>query len=481
MCEVSGQILSPLVRKNAHHVNNSKDFASEIKSFQVENDEEVRSFDVTALFTSVPVDEALVVIRDKLNTDTTLSDRTSLTTDDIIMLLRLCLKCTYFVFQGDYYLQIHGAAMGSPVSPIVCNLYMEDYEESALATAPYPPRIWKRYADDTITVNKREYSQDNCDHHNLVDPEHIKWTSEAEHGVDSDDEGKEEGTGSELKGETAIAFLDTLVVRQADGSVRTNVYRKDTHTDQYLKFESNHALEHEKSVVRTLMYRANCIVSDEKEREEEIDHIKAALTMNDYPAWMLVKENGERKKNLRETQGRDEAFSTSEKGRIPLKIPYIRGLSEQVRRLYKNYNIPSYYKPFNTLRQQLVRPKDPVPKERVVGPIYHVSSEDCGRDYIGETKRSFKARFDEHKRPSSVNSEVSRHIHQENPGHSVSLTGSRILGVEQGWFQRGVKEAIFIHAMKPSLNRGGGRFNLSPIWHNIVGERIGKGARAQSS
>ena len=107
--------------------------------------------------------------------------------------------------------------------------------------------------------------------------------------------------------------------------------------------------------------------------------------------------------------------------------------------------------------------------------------EDCGKDYIGETERSFKARFDEHKRPSSVNSEAYRHIYQENSGHSVSLTGSRILGVEQGWFQRGVKEAIFIHAMKPSLNRDGGRFNLTPIWHNIVGERIGKGTRPQSS
>ena len=56
--------------------------------------------------------------------------------------------------------------MGSPVSPIVCNLYMEDYEEKALATAPNPPRIWKRYADDTFTVNKREYSQEFCDHLN---------------------------------------------------------------------------------------------------------------------------------------------------------------------------------------------------------------------------------------------------------------------------------------------------------------------------
>ena len=117
----------------------------------------------------------------------------------------------------------------------------------------------------------------------------------------------------------------------------------------------------------------------------------------------------------------------------------------------------------------------------MVGPIYHVSCEDCEKDYIGEMERSFKARFDKYKRPSSVSSEVSRHIHQDNnTGHSVTLTGSRILGVEQGWFQRGVKESISIHAMKPSLNRDGGRFNLSPISHNIVDERIGKGARTQS-
>ena len=57
------------------------------------------------------------------------------------------------------------------------------------------------------------------------------------------------------------------------------------------------------------MHRANCIVSDEKQKEEEIDHIKAALTLNDYPAWMLVKENGEKKKSLGGTQGRDEVFS----------------------------------------------------------------------------------------------------------------------------------------------------------------------------
>ena len=81
-----------------------------------------------ALFTSVPIDKALLVIKEKLEEDNTLSERTPLEHDDIIQLLGLCLNCTYFLFQGEYYLQIHRAAMGSPVSLIVCNLYMESFE-----------------------------------------------------------------------------------------------------------------------------------------------------------------------------------------------------------------------------------------------------------------------------------------------------------------------------------------------------------------
>ena len=56
---------------------------------------------MSAHFTSVPVDKALEVIRERLDEDQTLSDRTLLAPDDIIQLLSLCLKCTYFLFQGE--------------------------------------------------------------------------------------------------------------------------------------------------------------------------------------------------------------------------------------------------------------------------------------------------------------------------------------------------------------------------------------------
>ena len=71
--------------------------------------------------------------------DTTLKERTVMEVRDIIFLLEFCLKKTYFSFQDQFYEQVEGAAMGSPVSPIVANLYMKYLEQKALSTAPTSP------------------------------------------------------------------------------------------------------------------------------------------------------------------------------------------------------------------------------------------------------------------------------------------------------------------------------------------------------
>ena len=96
------------------------------------------SYDVSALFTSVPIDPALKIIKDLLVKDPALKDRTVMGIDDIIILLGFCLKNTYFSFQGQFFEQVEGEAMGSPVSLIVANLYMEYLEQKSLSTAPHP-------------------------------------------------------------------------------------------------------------------------------------------------------------------------------------------------------------------------------------------------------------------------------------------------------------------------------------------------------
>ena len=117
-------ILSPIHNSNGHSVLNSSNFANEVAHREISDDEVMLSFDVVSLFTAIPVQKACTYIRDKLNNDTSLASRTNLATDDVISLLEFVLSNNYFVYNDSTYKQIHGCAMGSPVSPVVANLCM---------------------------------------------------------------------------------------------------------------------------------------------------------------------------------------------------------------------------------------------------------------------------------------------------------------------------------------------------------------------
>ena len=117
------KILTPLVGKSPHHINSSHDFVEQVKHINLEPGECLSSYNVSALFTSVPVDPALKVIKDLLEKDPTLKERTVLPVEDITLLLEFCLKNMYFSFKGQFYEQVKDVAMGSPVSPIVAYIY----------------------------------------------------------------------------------------------------------------------------------------------------------------------------------------------------------------------------------------------------------------------------------------------------------------------------------------------------------------------
>ena len=144
------------------------------------SDEVLASFDVVSLFTKVPTELAIDVARRHPEEDETLSDRTNLTVNNIIVLLDLCLKATYLMYRGCYYQQIFGTAMGSPVSVTVANLVMEAIEERALSTFDPPPRVWKRYVDDAVTAFPVEEIQNFHDHLTNSINSNIQFTLETE-------------------------------------------------------------------------------------------------------------------------------------------------------------------------------------------------------------------------------------------------------------------------------------------------------------
>ena len=88
-------------------------FIDAIKTIQIPGDHKLVSFDVKLLFTSIPLQLALDCTENAIKNSTV---ELPLPTDDIMDLLNLCLTSTY---NGKHYKQLHGTAMGSPVSVVV--------------------------------------------------------------------------------------------------------------------------------------------------------------------------------------------------------------------------------------------------------------------------------------------------------------------------------------------------------------------------
>ena len=126
--------------------------------------------------------------------------------------------------------------MGFPISLIVANLYMENFEIRAINTSPHLSLMWKRFVDDTCVVIKSAHKQEFLEHINPIDP-HIQFTSE-----------------------DPKPFLDMLITPTEDGRLSTTVYRKPAHPDIYLKWDSHHPISSKYSVVGTVHHRAKLFV-----------------------------------------------------------------------------------------------------------------------------------------------------------------------------------------------------------------------------
>ena len=241
---------------------------------------------------------------------------------NILDLLEFCLCNTYFLFQGQYYEQNQGTAMGSPVSPVLANLYLEFFEDRALTTVVNPPRWWKRFVDDTFVILKQNMRDEFLQHINSVGPA-IQFTTE------------------EQRQDGSMPFLDILVTPQEDGTLTTRVYRKPTHTDQYLQWDSHHNLACKYSVVNSLTHRAKAVCSRSQLLKEELKHLEEVLTQCKYPRWAIQKI--QREQEQRKNKKSKERNTRTQK-RCHIVVPYTKGLCESYKSICGKYGVQAYFK-----------------------------------------------------------------------------------------------------------------------------------------
>ena len=264
-------------------------------------------------------------------------------------------------------------------------------------------------------------------------------------------------------------FLDTIVKPEADGSLSITVYRKPTHTDQYLQWDSHHHLSAKFSVIQTLSHRASTVCSNPELLQKEKDYLRKALTNCNYPKWALHKV--EKRLNRPSIQvndgGNNNAQSANHgvqsKGHIV--IPYTQGLCESIKKICGRYGIQNSLQRWQNHQKPSGLPQGQRPMVNQSGAIYWYQCGDLGCDdeYIGETSRTFGERYKEHlKAPSAI------HHHSIQTGHTTNQNNFQITGREGQNLAGNIKESIYIMVNNPSLNNNIGKFNLSHIWDRVL-------------
>lgn len=435
--------LRPCLPKSDGDVNNSTDFVQRIKNIQLMDDEVMVSFDITSLFTNIPMQLALESLERMIVNDETLNGRTKIQPKDLMELVNFC-STTYLQYDKRIYRQKRGTPMGSPISGLLADAVMKHFE--SIAFERYKPKLWIRYVDDTFVILPMDMIDDFETQLNGLVPG-LAFTKESEK-------------------DNCLPFLDVLVSRKPDGLLETSVYRKPTTTDVILKFDSNHPKQHLKSCVRTLFQRVRTHCSTNELKQQERQALYKLFTANGYPKAFI-------NASLR-THTPPKREPILNKRRIT--IPYIQGASEATERIFKPFGIQVAHKPNKTLRSTLVRIKDPVEPLEQSGVVYAIPCLQCDQQYVGETGKQLATRLHEHKlalRRADPKSQIWNHCAET--GHEVDIDRAKIVARARAKGERLVLEALFSNQ---SFNR---HVDIDTHYPIIVGTQSERAGNRQPS
>ena len=199
--------------------------------------------------------------------------------------------------------------MEGPASSTTAEVYMQAYERAAITIALHPPKVWERFVDDVYSILKRKHLKNFFYHINNLH-QNDKFTME------------EESNGE-------LAFLDTLLKRN-NGEISVLVYRKPTHTDQYLHYSSHHQASRKESVASSLFNRAYPIITNKDDLHKKNARIKQVLKENGYQESIISKifKRITNSHSLPQLQQLTQATDIREEEiRMSINLPYVEGTS----------------------------------------------------------------------------------------------------------------------------------------------------------
>ena len=433
------KIMEPLTTNN-YTVKDTFSFAHDIRSQN--STHFMSSFDVDSLFTNIPLDETINICCDKLfETENTVS---GLNKSQFRTLLELATKESFILFNGQYYKQIDGVAMGSPLGPTLANIFLCHYEHKWLDRCPssFKPLYFKRYVDDIFCLFTDEgHVQSFLTDLNTCHP-NMSFTFENEK-------------------DNCLPFLDVNVIRSGHQFI-TSVFRKPTFSGVFTNFGSFIPELYKRNLILTLLFRAYTISSNWELVHKEVVTLKAILLKNAYPRNLIdsmVKKFFDKLHTKRDV-------ATVPKEQFEIVLPYLGSISGKIKRNMKS--TITKYLPTCEIKVIFKSPsrlcsvftfKDKLPAYLTSGVVYKYTCGKCKSTYIGKTKRHTCKRYAEHQGRSPLTGKLLKgqdsttvRDHMLTCDTIVCTDNFEVIGMDSDNTHLKIKESIFIQRDKPNLN-----------------------------
>lgn len=362
------EILKPVQHQLAKYsLKDSFEFVHAISELNISS-LRMSSLDIQSLFTNVPLDETIKFVCEYISTN---DIPLPIPVSELDNLLRLCTSNVQFQFRGKYYRQIDGVAMGSPLGPILADIFVAKIERESEEVDQ--TMFYRRYVDDIFMLTRDECQTRNV--LNSLNSLHPSMRFTLEEECDS-----------------SLAFLDVKLRRRFDGTLQRAVFRKSTWTGQYLRFDSFVPIQYKRSLVKTLFNRARRICTDDT-LNQELEHLNSVLQTNGYPSWFIRRFSKQRTSQ--------ETIIGPSKKPVFLHLPF---KGDDIHKCFMTRLFTAVARAFPVAKPVIIYSTTRVPttsiKDRLPVPLtshclYKFECQ-CSSTYIGVTQRQLQSRMIEH-------------------------------------------------------------------------------------
>lgn len=410
-------------------LKNSIELVKTLEQLEIEEECEMVSYDVKALFPSVPEAEAVLLLKEWCSSQEVSDEEVAV----VCSLIDIVVSQKFFQFNGKIYKQLEGVEIGGKISAEVADTIMS-HLEMKLLQQPHPPLFFGRYVDDIFGVVKKGTANELLNRLNGLH-EKIQFTCERE--VDG-----------------RLPFLDLMIVREG-GKFKFEIYRKPTDSMLSIPAKSYTPRAYQMAAFHCMFNRRYNVPMSRDAFEKEEEYIFKAATVNGYKREeirIIQRKHEKKSQEQKITLTREKSSAERGDGKMMI-LNYFPPITNRIEKIAKKVNINCVYKTQGTIGDFLINLKDRRRPEDKSG-IYKIKCANCDDEYHGQCKRAMGKRWKEHTAARRLNqpwkSAVAKHCIEL--GHEIGEI-SCVKEVTNP-FELNAWESYFIDNSENSMNEG---------------------------